>query len=77
MFYVLLITRLAERDNDCEVCNNNFLHASVCNKTFKVDSGDWIHTTWLAQGQMISNKDFIVNRSLQEPLHAHKRPDNH
>ena len=36
--------------------NNNLLHALVCIKTFKVQSGDWIHMIWLAQGHKISNK---------------------
>ena len=37
------IMRLAECDRDCElVCNNNLAYSSMCNKTFKVQSGDWI-----------------------------------
>ena len=36
--------------------NNSVLHALVCNKIFKVQSGDWIHAIWWAQGHMISNK---------------------
>ena len=44
------------RDHDCEVCNKNLLYYTlVCNKTFKVQSGDWICTIWLAQGHLISN----------------------
>ena len=57
MFYWLLLTQLAEQvhNHDREVCNNNLLYASVCNKTLLVQSGDWIHAIWLAQRHMISN----------------------
>ena len=44
-----------EAEHEVEVCNNNLWYASVCNKTFKVQLGDWIHTIWLAQGHMISS----------------------
>ena len=57
---LLLIMWLAECDHDCEVCNNNLMHALVCNKTFKVQSGDWIHKIWLAQGHIICNKNLLL-----------------
>ena len=39
---LLLFTRLADYDYNCEVCNNDLSYASVCNKAIKVH---WLKVT--------------------------------